>query len=277
MNHEEILRRIEEASPDILLVAFGNPKQEQWLAMHRDRLKVPVCIGVGGTLDSLSGTLPRAPRWMQQSGLEWFYRMMLEPQRLAARYLSDALCLVRHFPGYLAASATQPRHRAESNITMHQVGNTQVFSMVGNFTGSMLEEFKACSQAAHEQGANIVLDMSRVGYLGPESLGTLIEMETRMRRREEQLWLAELPAHMSRVLRAGQLQNYFMTTTMVSDALYRTAKAEQRVLARLTPARGAVRQQVVPIGVRMELLQNVCRSIVSVHESEESALAPAIF
>jgi hypothetical protein len=51
MDHEEILRRIEEARPEILLVAFGNPKQEQWIAMHRDRLKVPVCIGVGGTLD----------------------------------------------------------------------------------------------------------------------------------------------------------------------------------------------------------------------------------
>src|ERR1700678_2692025 len=94
MDHEGILRRIEEAKPEILLVAFGNPKQEQWLAMHRDRLKVPVCIGVGGTLDSLSGTMRRAPLWMRRNGLEWLHRTMQEPKRLTARYLADAACLL---------------------------------------------------------------------------------------------------------------------------------------------------------------------------------------
>ena len=61
MDQEDILSRIEEAKPDILLVAFGNPKQEKWIAMHRHRLKVPVCIGVGGSFDFLSGRVSRAP------------------------------------------------------------------------------------------------------------------------------------------------------------------------------------------------------------------------
>ena len=74
MNHEEILERIERARPDILLVAFGNPKQEKWLSMHRDRLKVPVSIGIGGSLDMIAGKLNRAPRWMQKTGMEWIYR-----------------------------------------------------------------------------------------------------------------------------------------------------------------------------------------------------------
>jgi N-acetylglucosaminyldiphosphoundecaprenol N-acetyl-beta-D-mannosaminyltransferase len=60
MDHEEILSRIEMAKPDILLVAFGNPKQEKWLAMHRQRLEVPVCIGVGGTFEFLSGMISRS-------------------------------------------------------------------------------------------------------------------------------------------------------------------------------------------------------------------------
>ena len=55
------------ARPDILLVAFGNPKQEKWLSMHRDRLKVPVSIGIGGSLDMIAGKLTRAPRWMQKT------------------------------------------------------------------------------------------------------------------------------------------------------------------------------------------------------------------
>ena len=108
--------------------------------------------------------------------------------------------------------------------------------MIGDLNDSALAEFDLCSQDAYKQGMNIVLDMSRTGYLGPELLGSLIRLESQMRRRREQLWLAELPAHLSRVLRIGQLHNYFMTTTMVSDALYRTSKAEQRLLAVFTPS-----------------------------------------
>jgi N-acetylglucosaminyldiphosphoundecaprenol N-acetyl-beta-D-mannosaminyltransferase len=277
MDHEEILRRIEEARPEILLVAFGNPKQEEWLAMHRDRLKVPVCIGVGGTLDSLSGTMPRAPQWMQRRGLEWLHRTLQEPQRLAARYLADAMCLLRHLPGYLAASAAQPKHVDEPSIVVQQVGNTKLISMIGDLTGTALEEFNHYSRDACLEGMNIVVDFSRTGYVGPESLGSLIYLESRMRRRREQLWLAALPAHLGRVLRTGQLHNYFMTTTMVSDALYRTAKAEQRLLASFTPAWGSFRQEMAYVDVRMELLQDVCRQIVAVTENDESTLVPAAF
>ncbi|HTJ29211.1 MAG TPA: WecB/TagA/CpsF family glycosyltransferase [Acidobacteriaceae bacterium] len=274
MDHEDILRRIEAARPDILLVAFGNPKQEQWLAMHRDRLKVPVAIGVGGSLDALSGGWRRAPRWMQASGLEWLHRVSQEPRRLTARYLSDALCLMRHLPHYLAASARQPRN-AVAEIFGRQIGNTQLIGVSGDLTGPALELFNDLGLAACLEGMNIVVDLSGAGYLSPESLGALIFLENRMRRRNEQLWLAGLPRHLRRVLRAGQLRNYFLTTTMVSDALYRTAKAEQRQLAVFTPALGAFRQQTAH--VRVELLQNACRRIVSATGSTETALSPAAF
>jgi hypothetical protein len=124
---------------------------------------------------------------------------------------------------------------------------------------------------------NIVLDMSQTGYVGPESLGSLIRLESRMRRRREHLWLAELPSHLLRVLRAGQLHNYFMTTTMVSDALYRTAKAEQRMLASFAPEWGPERRQPAQVDVRVELLQDVCRQIIAAEKPNETALAPVAF
>jgi N-acetylglucosaminyldiphosphoundecaprenol N-acetyl-beta-D-mannosaminyltransferase len=277
MNHEEILRRIEEAEPEILLVAFGNPKQEQWIAMHRDRLKVPVCIGVGGSLDMLSGSMHRAPGWMQRNGLEWLHRTLQEPKRLAVRYITDAICLLRHLPGYIAATASQPRHVNKPSMVIQQVGNTKLISMIGDLTGAALEEFNSCSRDAYTEGMNIVLDMSQTGYMGPESLGSLIHLESRMRRRREQLWLAELPSHLGRVLRTAQLHNYFMTTTMVSDALYRTAKAEQRLLASYTPPWGLRRQETAFMDVRVELLQDVCRRIIAAEETEDSTLVPAAF
>jgi len=277
MDHEEILRRIEEARPDILLVAFGNPKQEKWISMHRDRLKVPVCIGVGGSLDFLSGTVRRAPDWMQRYGLEWLHRTVQEPQRLAARYLSDSLCLLRHLPAYLAAMTTQPKPRTESFIEVQQVGNTKLISITGNLESEVLDEFQMCSRDACVEGMNIVLDMSRVAYFGSDSLGSLIQLGSRMRQRQEQLWLAGIPSHLGRILRSGRLQNYFMTTTMVSDALYRTAKVEQRMLAKYAGDWNLPRQETAYVDVRMEMLQNVCRRIIATEETEKATLIPPAF
>jgi exopolysaccharide biosynthesis WecB/TagA/CpsF family protein len=94
MDHAEILRRVNDARPDLLLVALGHPKQEKWIDAHRDQLPGCVAIGVGCTFDLLAGRRRRAPVWMQQHGLEWLYRMLREPRRLASRYLSDAAWLL---------------------------------------------------------------------------------------------------------------------------------------------------------------------------------------
>jgi N-acetylglucosaminyldiphosphoundecaprenol N-acetyl-beta-D-mannosaminyltransferase len=89
MDHEDILRRVREANPDLLLVAFGCPKQEKWINMHYRGSGVPVSVGVGATIDFLAGTFRRAPVWMQKTGLEWIYRMLQEPGRLVKRYGKD--------------------------------------------------------------------------------------------------------------------------------------------------------------------------------------------
>jgi len=82
-----ILDRIQQAAPDLLLVALGAPKQEIWSSEHRAELGAAVAIGVGASLDFIAGTLRRAPRWMSNSGLEWAYRLAQEPRRMAGRYL----------------------------------------------------------------------------------------------------------------------------------------------------------------------------------------------
>jgi N-acetylglucosaminyldiphosphoundecaprenol N-acetyl-beta-D-mannosaminyltransferase len=80
-DEEFVIEQIRRASPHILLVALGFPRQELWIAAQRDRLAVPVMMGVGGTFDVLAGRVRRAPRWMQKLGLEWVYRLVQEPQR----------------------------------------------------------------------------------------------------------------------------------------------------------------------------------------------------
>jgi len=93
MDNEEILSRIKAAKPDVLLVAFGNPKQEIWIDRHRDKLTVSLAIGVGCVFDLLAGRVRRAPLWMQMTGLEWLYRLLQEPRRLILRYLTDVFWL----------------------------------------------------------------------------------------------------------------------------------------------------------------------------------------
>lgn len=78
---QEICRKINDAQPHILLVAYGAPKQEFWLARNFHKLHVPVAMCVGGTFDFLAGKAIRAPRWVQTIGFEWVYRLIQEPRR----------------------------------------------------------------------------------------------------------------------------------------------------------------------------------------------------
>ncbi len=84
---KEVVGMIERAAPDVLWVGLGTPKQEYWMYEHRDRLSVPVMIGVGAAFDFHTGRLKQAPVWMRENGLEWLFRLLAEPRRLWRRYL----------------------------------------------------------------------------------------------------------------------------------------------------------------------------------------------
>jgi len=76
-----VLERVRAARPAVLFVGMGMPAQEKWIAKHLQSLQVPVVMGVGGSLDVLSGRLRRAPRLMRRAGMEWLYRLAQEPWR----------------------------------------------------------------------------------------------------------------------------------------------------------------------------------------------------
>ena len=86
---EEVARKIREAAPDVLFLGLGSPKQEKWTDRFKDKHGVPVSVMVGISFDYVAGTVKRAPVWMQNSGLEWFWRLLMEPKRLWKRYLVD--------------------------------------------------------------------------------------------------------------------------------------------------------------------------------------------
>ncbi len=79
--NEEIVNEINASKADLLLVALGAPKQEKWIFKHKEKLNVKVCMGVGGTIDVLAGTVALAPDFFRRNGLEWLHRLCKEPRR----------------------------------------------------------------------------------------------------------------------------------------------------------------------------------------------------
>ncbi len=73
---------VNTSGADILFVAYGAPEQDKWIARNLPRLRVKMAMGVGGAFDFIAGVVPRAPQWMQRLGLEWLFRLYLQPWRI---------------------------------------------------------------------------------------------------------------------------------------------------------------------------------------------------
>ena len=93
----QVVEQIAQARADILFVAISSPKKEAFLARYQAAMKIPFAMGVGGTFDVAVGLVKRAPVWMQNAGLEWFYRFLQEPRRMFRRYFIDDMAFVALF------------------------------------------------------------------------------------------------------------------------------------------------------------------------------------
>ncbi len=98
----DLIDAINHSNAEVLLVALGNPLQEEWILKNRNALNVPIVSGVGALFDFWAGDKPRAPSLVQNIRMEWFYRLCLEPRRLMRRYTIDMLV-------FLVACFRQPK------------------------------------------------------------------------------------------------------------------------------------------------------------------------
>lgn len=98
---KQLAEQIRAVQPDILWVGLSTPKQEKFMAEYLPKLDVTLMVGVGAAFDFHSGRIKQAPRWMQRSGLEWFYRLCSEPRRLAKRYCRNNPLFVLKFSAQL--------------------------------------------------------------------------------------------------------------------------------------------------------------------------------
>jgi exopolysaccharide biosynthesis WecB/TagA/CpsF family protein/anti-anti-sigma factor len=206
-NCDDLLEAIQCAQPDVLLVAFGNPKQEKWIHLYRDQLQhVPVCIGVGGTFDFLAGETPRAPAWMQRRGLEWAFRLMHEPRRLWKRYVRDMVHFARFiFRQWWALRRT--RFATESDFHEVPINDCMVVSLIGDFGARLMDRFQATADKAFNAQKHLVLDFHNVTSFDGEGLGTLLNLPKRAAFQECEVRLVNLPPTIDKALRRSQMQD----------------------------------------------------------------------
>lgn len=110
----DVAAEIRAVRPQVLLVALGNPRQEEWIAEHQPTIQVPVAIGVGALFDYLAGRVPRAPGWMRRARGEWVYRLAVEPRRLWRRYLVGSTTVLWH----AAVEAWSDKRRSPMTVPM---------------------------------------------------------------------------------------------------------------------------------------------------------------
>ena len=96
----DINKMISNKKPDLLIVCFGCPKQEKWIYENINNYDATVSICAGATVDFLAGNVKRAPKWMSDHGLEWFYRFLQEPKRLFKRYFIDDIKIIKLISKY---------------------------------------------------------------------------------------------------------------------------------------------------------------------------------
>jgi N-acetylglucosaminyldiphosphoundecaprenol N-acetyl-beta-D-mannosaminyltransferase len=216
MDHEEISKRVREAKPDLLFVAFGCPKAEKWISMHYRELGVPVAAGVGATIDFLAGRVKRAPRWMQRAGMEWLYRLAREPRRLFRRYVKDLWAISWRIVAQWTLLQLLPR----------------LFQRNSAKTSRRWWDGTTCV------GPHCVIDLSGLRFIDSTDVGILLVLQKRLRAEGRHLVLVSVSRGVRCALRMLRLQDFFDIAPDFSAAeqiIQRRTQEEDAIVTRNRP------------------------------------------
>jgi len=189
------------------------------ISMHRNKLKVPVCVGVGGSIDFLSGLYSRAPTWMQKSGLEWLHRLAKEPGRLTGRYASNVGGLIVHLPKQLLAYALQSRTLVPSSVTRSSVEGVLQIAVSGRFTGALVLQVQEMLGQALADSSHLILDLKETTYVGADAYGMIIHLDGKLNNRSRQFWLAGARPSLLRVHRTSRIGKHILLAQDASEAM----------------------------------------------------------
>jgi N-acetylglucosaminyldiphosphoundecaprenol N-acetyl-beta-D-mannosaminyltransferase len=221
----EIIERVNDARPDILLIAFGNPKQEVWFNRNRNRLRVPVSIGIGGTFEFIAGSVRRAPLWMQRTGLEWIFRITQDPGRLWKRCLVGffkfglmvwpAILYYRYkrlwYQLFRIKDAQLPEATGQGVVPA--AGYLNVVALPGRLDMLALGNISEEVDQAFSRSANVILDFGQVSFIDSTGLGFLIRTIRRAERGGCELFLVGITSKTRRFFELNRTWDLFRERT----------------------------------------------------------------
>ncbi len=206
-----ILAKIKAANPDILFVAFGNPKQEKWIRMHGLELGVPLMIGVGGTLNFITGNTRRAPRWLQRLGLEWVHRLAQEPRRLWKRYAVDLWVFNTQFARqWLLLRARRADRRKPASVELTWQKELPVLQLEGFLGAAQYDKIWEAGSRALAGSTDLVIDLGNCQRLDSSVLGALAGLAKQAQDLDRQAILIAVPQKIRRILARAQLADLFL-------------------------------------------------------------------
>jgi N-acetylglucosaminyldiphosphoundecaprenol N-acetyl-beta-D-mannosaminyltransferase len=220
-----IIGRVRMANPDILLVAFGNPKQEYWIHLHAQELGVPVMMGVGATLDFIAGASKRAPVWMQKIGMEWLHRLGQEPKRMWKRYVHDFF----GFGYFFTRQWWHMRRGAKPSLvvpstTAVMIGHTAILHVRGSVDIGNYQSFVTEAEGVLAETNCLIVSLEQAEFLDSTVIGSLIGLSKQAREAGGQLWLVKVPAFIQETIDMLSLDEYF---AICPDVVTAQARAEK--------------------------------------------------
>lgn len=218
MDHDEIKRQIAAVKPDILVVAFGCPKQEKWISMNYRDLGVPVCVGVGATVDFLAGTVKRAPKWMRNSGLEWTWRLAQEPRRLLGRYTRDLFVFGAGIVRQIWNTRSMRRASQDGGMqTLAVDADAQILVMPERLDAAAVRDSRA-QWEGKANGGLIIADLGATKFIDSTGVGFLMRLRRLARETKAAFALASVAPSVWRSIELMKLGDFFPVGANVDEA-----------------------------------------------------------
>jgi len=241
-NDLPIVENINRSGADILLIGFGNPKQEIWFDRNRNQLKVPISIGIGGTYEFITGSVPRAPLWMQKTGLEWIFRITQDPKRLWKRYfigfIKFGLMILpailyhrykRMLFGLYYRSGKRPDIQAytANKSASETVG---VIKLPASVDAHAVDHIRKKMETEIQQYTNTILDFNHVDFIDSSGLGMLVTLWRKAKENQKKIFLIHVTSTTQRFFELSRLMDLFkeMIFPDLKAALAHIAEISQR-------------------------------------------------
>jgi N-acetylglucosaminyldiphosphoundecaprenol N-acetyl-beta-D-mannosaminyltransferase len=216
--NEALCERMRASGAKLLLACLGCPKQERWIFAHHRDAGIPLSIGVGASLDFITGKQKRAPKWMQKTGMEWFWRMSSSPGRLVSRYRKDFVFLVKAS----FQQALSQRRRGNIAAKNHEETPPELagdLTVTRIFWSGELEKSQITGAPVPDTVISpVFLDASRVSFMDSSGLGRLALLARACRAAQQPLIVVAPSDAFSTSIRAARMDSLFEIVKTGEDA-----------------------------------------------------------